>query len=123
MVHVRVVRVGVVAEVDQQPDGLLGWHVDGVLPALELWRDRAVSVLDDPEADTVDVEVVRQLALGRKTDWDNPDWSMLDMGGYGSGAYFVLKVAVAKNDLVLATWALSTARIRIPICRRTRSSG
>ena len=24
--------------------------------------------------------------LGRKADWDDPDWSMLDMGGYGSGA-------------------------------------
>jgi uncharacterized protein len=49
----------------------------------------------------------RSLALGRKRDWDDPQWAMLDMGGYGSGAYFVLKVAVQKNDLVLAEWALT----------------
>jgi hypothetical protein len=49
----------------------------------------------------------RSLALGRKADWDDPDWSMLDMGGYGSGAYFVLDVAVKKDDLSLAEWALT----------------
>jgi ankyrin repeat protein len=48
----------------------------------------------------------RSLALGRKSDWDDPDWSMLDMGGYGSGAFFVLGVAIKKNDLALADWAL-----------------
>jgi ankyrin repeat protein len=49
----------------------------------------------------------RSLALGLKADWDDPDWSMLDMGGYGPGAAFVLGVAVRKNDLDLAAWALS----------------
>ena len=34
------------------------------------------------------------LKLGRKADWDDPAWSMLDMGGYGPGAYFILKTAV-----------------------------
>ena len=48
----------------------------------------------------------RSLALGRKADWDDPHWSMLEMGGYGSGAHYVLKVAVQKNDLALAEWAL-----------------
>ncbi len=47
----------------------------------------------------------------RKTDqaaaWDDPNWSMLDMGGYGPGAYFTLRVAVHKNDLELAGWLLS----------------
>jgi ankyrin repeat protein len=49
----------------------------------------------------------RSLALGRKADWDDPDWSMLDMGGYGSGASFVLGIAVKKDDLRLAEWALT----------------
>jgi ankyrin repeat protein len=49
----------------------------------------------------------RSIALGLKADWDDPDWSMLDMGGYGSGAYFVLKVAVENNNLRLAEWALA----------------
>ena len=30
------------------------------------------------------------VAHGRKSAWDDPDWTMLDMGGYGPGAYFVL---------------------------------
>jgi uncharacterized protein len=47
------------------------------------------------------------LSAGRKADWDDPDWAMLDMGGYGSGAHFVLKIAVRKNDLTLAEWALT----------------
>jgi hypothetical protein len=49
----------------------------------------------------------RSLAIGRKADWDDPHWLMLDMGGYGSGAHFVLSRAMRKNDLVLAEWALT----------------
>ena len=44
---------------------------------------------------------------GRKAAWDDPNWSMLDMGGYGPGAYFILNAALAKNDLTLAEWALT----------------
>ncbi len=44
---------------------------------------------------------------GRKADWDNPEWPMFDMGGYGSGARWFLSVAVKNNDLELAEWALS----------------
>ena len=29
-------------------------------------------------------------AGGRAADWANPDWPMYDMGGYGSGARFLL---------------------------------
>ncbi|HEX9366566.1 MAG TPA: ankyrin repeat domain-containing protein, partial [Vicinamibacterales bacterium] len=46
------------------------------------------------------------LKLGRKADWDDPAWSMLDMGGYGPGAYFILNAAVKRNHLALAQWAL-----------------
>jgi ankyrin repeat protein len=45
--------------------------------------------------------------LGRKADWDDPNWSMLDMGGYGCGARYLLGNAVGKNDLPLAEWILT----------------
>jgi ankyrin repeat protein len=47
------------------------------------------------------------MKTGRRAAWDDPNWSMLDMGGYGPGAYFLLKVAVQKNDMKLAQWLLS----------------
>ena len=46
-------------------------------------------------------------AIGQQATWDDPDWAMLDMGGYGSGAYFVLKVALDNENLGLAEWALT----------------
>jgi uncharacterized protein len=49
----------------------------------------------------------RSLALGRKSDWDEPDWHMLDMGGYGPGAYFVLHAAVRRNRIDVIEWALA----------------
>jgi uncharacterized protein len=49
-------------------------------------------------------EAVRR---GRKADWDDPEWSMLDMGGYGSGARFLLGNAVARNSLDSAEWMLA----------------
>ncbi len=45
--------------------------------------------------------------LGRGADWDDPEWSMLDMGSYGSGARWHLEIAIKKNDLELAEWVLS----------------
>jgi len=45
--------------------------------------------------------------LGRKADWDDPNWSMLGMGGYGPGAHYWLGVAIGKNDLELAEWFLT----------------
>jgi ankyrin repeat protein len=38
--------------------------------------------------------------------WRDPDWKMLDMGVYGSGARFILEVALKKRNLPLAQWAL-----------------
>lgn len=43
---------------------------------------------------------------GRKADWDDPEWSMINMGGFGLGARFLLGIAVAKNDFKLAEWCL-----------------
>ena len=44
---------------------------------------------------------------GQGAVWADPNWSMLGMGGYGPGAYFILNCALEKNDLVLAEWALA----------------
>ena len=46
-------------------------------------------------------------ATGRGADWDDPEWPMFDMGGYGTGARFLLWIAIRKNDPVLAEWVLS----------------
>jgi uncharacterized protein len=43
---------------------------------------------------------------GRTPEWDDPDWTMLDMGGYGSGARFLLWIAIEKNNITLARWLL-----------------
>src|SRR5687767_13270801 len=43
---------------------------------------------------------------GRLADWQDPDWHMLDMGGYGTGARYFLQIALEHDDLALATWVL-----------------
>jgi ankyrin repeat protein len=47
------------------------------------------------------------MKLGRRADWEDPQWRMLDMGGYGTGARYLLEIAVRKNDVALAEWLLS----------------
>jgi uncharacterized protein len=47
------------------------------------------------------------MTTDRRAAWDDPDWPMLDMGGYGSGARFLLWTAIAKRDPELAEWALA----------------
>jgi len=49
----------------------------------------------------------RAVQLGRKADWDDPEWPMLDMGGYGSGARWHLDIAIKNNDVGLAEWCLA----------------
>ena len=39
--------------------------------------------------------------------WKDPEWKMLDMAVYGSGARFVLEMALRHRDLRLAEWALA----------------
>ncbi|HZI40970.1 MAG TPA: ankyrin repeat domain-containing protein [Gemmatimonadaceae bacterium] len=43
---------------------------------------------------------------GRASEWADPEWRMIDMGGYGYGARYILAIAVNHDDVVLATWAL-----------------
>ena len=45
--------------------------------------------------------------IGREAAWKDPEWSMFDMGGYGSGARFLLEMAVKKRDIQLAEWLLA----------------
>jgi len=44
---------------------------------------------------------------GRAGDWADPNWSMLDMGGYGCGARWHLELAIKNDDVALAAWALA----------------
>ncbi len=39
--------------------------------------------------------------------WSDPEWKMFDMGGYGSGARFILEFAIKKRKVDLAEWALA----------------
>jgi ankyrin repeat protein len=43
----------------------------------------------------------------RGAAWKDPDWPMLDMGGYGCGARFLLSIAMGRRDLPLAEWLLA----------------
>jgi ankyrin repeat protein len=43
----------------------------------------------------------------RGVAWKDPDWTMFDMGAYGSGARFVLETAVRTCNQPLAEWALA----------------
>jgi ankyrin repeat protein len=42
----------------------------------------------------------------RGAAWDDPEWSMFDMGAYGTGARFVLERAIKTRNVDLARWAL-----------------
>jgi len=43
---------------------------------------------------------------GRKADWEDPDWSMIDMGGYDLGARYFLINAIRHNNFKLVDWLL-----------------
>src|SRR5262249_26969732 len=47
------------------------------------------------------------IGTARAGAWKDPEWSMFDMGGYGSGARFVLDTALKRRDRRLAEWALA----------------
>lgn len=55
----------------------------------------------------LDLVYNRSIALGREADWRDPEWSMIDMGGYGKGARYFLDVAIAENRVDLAEWVLA----------------
>jgi ankyrin repeat protein len=47
------------------------------------------------------------LRTGRTADWTDPEWPMLDMGGYGLGARWHLSHAIEHDDVKLAEWCLT----------------
>jgi len=47
------------------------------------------------------------VAAGRTGDWSDPDLPIFDMGGYGTGARFLLWLAIRKNNPALAEWLLA----------------
>jgi ankyrin repeat protein len=49
----------------------------------------------------------RSRQLGLEGNWRDPEWTMLDMGGYGSGARWYLEMAVRTDDRALADWCLT----------------
>lgn len=46
------------------------------------------------------------MKIGRTAEWADPDWKMLDMGTYGSGARFLLETALKKRNVHLTEWLL-----------------
>jgi ankyrin repeat protein len=46
------------------------------------------------------------LKTGRADDWRDPEWKMLDMGGYGCGARWFLERAIRHGKVDLAAWCL-----------------
>lgn len=54
------------------------------------------------------LELIYQASLrrGRASDWRDPDWMMIGVGGYGGGAWYLLSSALRGNYLSIARWAL-----------------
>ncbi len=46
----------------------------------------------------------QSVQLGRANDWNDPEWSMLDMGGYGRGSHYLLDAAVRGKHRWLIRW-------------------
>jgi hypothetical protein len=87
-------------------------------------RDELVRLLIERGANPYDIQVIynthfrgevqwylemayeHAAKTGHVSDWADPDWPMFDMGGYGSGARFLLGGAIDRNDLELARWML-----------------
>ena len=55
----------------------------------------------------LDLIYAHAIRRGRERDWQDPNWPMLDMGGYGCGAWYLLRSALTANNLRLAEWALA----------------
>ena len=88
-------------------------------------RDALVRLLLERGANPYDIQVIYNMGFhgqmlwylrliydhtvrqDRSADWEDPEWMMIGMGGYGSGARWMLNIAVRDNNLELAEWALS----------------
>ena len=47
------------------------------------------------------------MRIGMAADWADPEWVMLNSGGYGTGARWFLEIAVEHDDVRLAEWCLA----------------
>jgi len=88
-------------------------------------RDELVSLLLERGANPYDIQVIYNTGFhgqmlwylkvihehtvkqGRAADWADPEWMMIGMGGYGSGARWMLNIAVRDNNMELAEWSLA----------------
>ncbi len=102
--------------------GAIGEGEENRLPHPQ--RDALVQLLLERGADPYDMQVfynihfhgdiiwllemiyAHTIKIGRRADWDDPEWSMIDERGYGLGARYLLTVAVSNNNLELADWIL-----------------
>jgi ankyrin repeat protein len=62
---------------------------------------------DDDFVWLLDLIYTHAIRRGRERDWQDPNWPMFDMGGYGCGAWYLLRCAMTANNLRLAEWALA----------------
>jgi uncharacterized protein len=62
---------------------------------------------DDDLVWLLDLMYTHSVRRGRKADWDDPELRMLNMGGFGSGAWYLLSSALSGNHLRMAEWLLS----------------
>jgi uncharacterized protein len=62
---------------------------------------------DDDFVWLLDLIHATSIRRGRASDWADPAWRMIDMGGYGSGAWYLLHNALKGNYVTIAEWALS----------------
>lgn len=105
-------------------------------------RDELTQLFLDYGANPYDIQVVYNLGFhsdylwwlpaiyahcektGRGDDWRDPQWEMLGMGGYGSGARWFLGHAIANGKVDLAKWCLEHgADANAPPPRDDRWSG
>jgi ankyrin repeat protein len=88
-------------------------------------RDELVGLLLERGANPYDIQVIYNTGFhgqmlwylqmiyehavkqGRAADWADPEWMMIGMGGYGSGARWMLNIAVRDNNMELAEWVLA----------------
>lgn len=64
-------------------------------------------LLGDDMVWLLDLIYAHSVQRGRKTDWDNPDWPMLDPWGRGHGGGFLLDAAMDGDRPELLEWLLA----------------
>ena len=55
----------------------------------------------------MELSYAQSFRCAKSEHWNDPEWTMLDMGDYGSGARFFVELAIQRNDPPFAEWILS----------------